>query len=89
MERVFVKFDIEPMSTTDGYAVCEFVDGVPIRQVSVVGDRLVSSLVDSDPEIGPTLTELAIDADWRTEEPELQEIDADYFERLWEKATSA
>jgi hypothetical protein len=88
MERVFVKFDIEPMSTADGYAVCEFVDGLPVRQVSIVGDRIISSLVDSDPEVGATLTELALDADWRAEEPELQEVDADYFERLWGKATS-
>lgn len=88
MERVFVKFDIEPLSAADGYAVCEFVDGVPVRQVSVVGDRLVSSLTDSDPDVGPTLTELPLDADWRDEEPELQEVDADFFEQLWKRATA-
>lgn len=88
METVYVRFDIEPMSSADGYAVCEFVDGLPTRQVTVVGDRLVSSLdAEEDPEIGPTLTELALDADWRTEEPELAEVGAAEFEELWERAT--
>lgn len=89
MDRVYVKFDLEPLSPNDGYAVTEFVGGLPIRQVSVVGDRLVSSMQDSDPEVGGTLTELALDDDWRETEPELHEVDREYFERLWTRATGS
>ncbi|SDH53435.1 hypothetical protein SAMN05192558_111207 [Actinokineospora alba] len=89
MGTVYVRFDIEPMSAAEGYAVCEFVDGLPTRQVTVVGDRLVSSLdAEEDPEFGPTLTESALDEDWRTEEPELTEVGAGEFEELWERATA-
>ncbi|MBC6448238.1 hypothetical protein [Actinokineospora xionganensis] len=85
---VHVRFAIEPMVSAGGYAVCEFVDGLPTRQVTVVGDRLVTSLDgEEDPDTGPTLTELALDDGWRTEEPELVEIEAAEFERLWERAT--
>lgn len=85
---VYVRFDIEPMSSATGYAVCEFVDGLPTRQVTVVGDRLISSLDgEEDPEIGPTLTESALDDDWRTEEPELVEVGAAEFEELWDRST--
>ncbi|MEV1130274.1 hypothetical protein [Agromyces sp. NPDC049794] len=88
MDTIYVRFEIEPFSSVPvGYAVCEFVDGLPTRQVSVVGDRLISSLSgEEDPEIGPTLTESALEEDWRIEEPELEEVDKEFFEGLWEQA---
>jgi hypothetical protein len=39
MSTVYVRFEIEPFSADDGFAVCEFVDGEPVRQVTVVGGR--------------------------------------------------
>lgn len=85
-QKVYVRFDIEPLSHNEGYAVCEFVDQVPNRQVTVVGGRFITSLVPEDAEVGPTLTELALDENWREEEPELVEIEAHVFERIWRQA---
>lgn len=86
MSTVYVRFEIEPFSANDGFALCEFVDGEPVRQVTVVGDRMVTSLEEEDPEFGMTLTDLPLEADWREDEEAYEEVDGEYFERMWAAA---
>ncbi|WP_112261375.1 hypothetical protein [Lentzea terrae] len=88
MSTVYVRFEIESFSADDGFAVCEFVDGEPVRQVTVVGDRMVTSLEEEDPDFGMTLTDQPLEPDWRDDDQGYEEVDRDYFERMWAEAVA-
>lgn len=88
--RTYVKFPVETLSLDpsegEGFAACEYIDNEPIRQVTVVGHRWVTSLDESDPVNGGTLADQPLCPEWDLEDEETVEVDADYFERLWKEA---
>lgn len=89
MSRTYVKFPVETFSQDpdeEAFAVCEYLDGEPSRQVTVAGDRWVTSLEDEDPVIGPTLADQPLSTDWDLEEDEAEEVIPEYFESLWQEA---
>jgi hypothetical protein len=86
---VYLRFPIETLAPVhdEAFAVTEYMHGEPRRQVSVAGERWVTSLEDEDPVIGPTLAEGELPDNWELDLGEgLEEVDAVYFEELWTEA---
>jgi len=86
---VYLRFSIETFAPVhdEAFAVTEYVDGEPRRQVSVAGERWVTSLEEEDPVIGPTLAEGELPDNWELDLGEhLEVVDAAYFEELWTEA---
>ncbi|WP_370420971.1 macro domain-containing protein [Streptomyces sp. QH1-20] len=53
----YFKLDIETLDYQDGITYIEFIDRVPTRQVTHVGERWLSSLREHDTAVGPLLTD--------------------------------
>ena len=64
----------------------EFDGQTPVRQVTRVGERWLSSLDDNDPDVGPLLTDQPLQpGEFEADE----ESSAEEFEQAWAKAVAA
>lgn len=63
----------------------EFDGLTPVRQVTRVGERWLCSLDDSDPDVGPLLTDQLLQPGEFLDE---EEASADDFEEVWERAVA-
>jgi hypothetical protein len=84
--RSYYRSTLETWEGNVGEAWYEF-DGLrPVRQVTQVGERWLSSLDDHDPDVGPLLTDQLLQPGEFSDD---EEIKADDFERAWAKAMKA
>lgn len=84
--REFFRTTVETWHGNEAVLYIEFTDRLPSRQVSNVGDRWLTSRSDFDDDIGPLLTEGALEPEEFGEEDRLTE---EQFEQLWRKAVAA
>lgn len=64
----------------------EFEEETPVRQVTRVGERWLSSLDDHDPDVGPLLTDQPLQPGEFGDE---EKASAEEFEQVWAKAVAA
>ncbi|MFI1800101.1 hypothetical protein ACH427_22485 [Streptomyces sp. NPDC020379] len=76
---------IETADGRDAVAYYEFVETVPTRQVTNVGDEWHTSRRDFHPVIGPLITDQFLQPGEFDEE---DRISAEEFEAVWERAVA-
>ncbi|MEU1781793.1 hypothetical protein ABZ545_20220 [Streptomyces abikoensis] len=79
----YFKLEIETMDYRDGITYIEFVDRIPTRQVTQVGDRWLSSLRDYDAEVGPLLTDQLLQPGEFDDSERISKME---FEEAWMRA---
>lgn len=81
----YFRLEIETSDYRDGIAYYEFVDNVPTRQVTHVGDEWLTSRRDYHPQIGPLLTEEELQPGEFDDE---DRISKEAFEEAWARAVA-
>ncbi|GHF49271.1 hypothetical protein [Streptomyces morookaense] len=79
------KIEIETLDYRDGVTYIEFIDLVPTRQVTQVGDQWLSSRREYDAAVGPLLTDQLLQPG---EFDESDRITSAEFEEAWTRAIS-
>ncbi|MEU5187396.1 hypothetical protein AB0G83_09635 [Streptomyces klenkii] len=85
MTAEYFSLEIETNDFRDGVAYYEFVDTVPTRQVTHVGEEWLTSRRDFHPAVGPLLTDQHLQPGEFDEE---DRITVEEFEEVWERAVT-